>query len=60
MKRNVVLILRKVEEYKYGMRKVEIMIEKERRKRMELNEIVNVLVVELEREKMLQKKKNKS
>ena len=38
-------------EYECGMCKLEMMIESEKRKRMELNEIVNVLVGELEREK---------
>ena len=38
-------------EYECGMHKLEMMIESERRKIIKLNEIVNVLVVELEKRK---------
>ena len=42
-------------EYECGMCRLEMKIENERRKRMELNEIVNVLVAELQREKNVRK-----
>ena len=51
VKKNVVLVLRKLGIKYESMCKLEMMIESEGRKRMELNEIVNVLVVELEGEK---------
>ena len=43
-------------EYTCGMCKLEMIIEDERKKRMELDEKVNVLGAELEREKMLEKR----
>ena len=39
-------------ELQCGMCKLEVMIQSERRKRMELKELVNVLMVELEEEKI--------
>ena len=43
-------------EYEYWLYKLEMMIESERKKRMELNKIFNVLVVELERLREREKK----
>ena len=42
---------RKKKEYTCGICKVEMMFEGERKKRIELNDIVNGIVAELEREK---------
>ena len=46
----MVLVLKK-SEYECSMCKLEMMIEGEREKRMEIDEKVNVLVTELERER---------
>ena len=40
----------------WGMGNLEMMIEGERKKRMELNELVNVVVAELEREENVREK----
>ena len=43
-------------EYECGMCKLEMMTEGERKKRMNLNELVNFVVAELKMDKMLEKR----
>ena len=56
MRRIVGLVLRKQRKnYECGMCNLEMMFEGERKKRMELNEFVNVVVAEWERENVREK-----